>query len=202
LGYPVLDPLAALTVAGFIIHVAYKIAKEAADDLMDKAIPSTVVDGIKDFLLKEPDIAMIDGIQGRRMGSKYILDIGVSVPTFYSLKHTHNITHAIEERLLNNFQDLAQVNLHIHAISADEEKIRRFNILEGILVESLSEELSFHKLNYNYTSEDESISLHLLFHRDISLFKAHEIATALEKRLVETFPKAIVTIHMEPELTP
>ena len=145
LGYPVLDPLAALVVAGLIVKLAYSLAKEAIGDLLDKAIPSNVADKVRDFLLKEPDVAMIEGIQGRRMGSKYILDICVSLPTFYSLKHTHDITHSIEERLLNNFSDLAQVNLHIHAISADEEKIRRFNILEGILREFVSEELSYHK---------------------------------------------------------
>jgi cation diffusion facilitator family transporter len=199
LGLPVLDPLAALVVAGLIARLSYSLAKEAIGDLLDKAIPSDIVDEIKCFLLKEPDVVLVEEIQGRRMGSKYILDICVSFPTFYSLKHTHDVTHAVEERLLSNFQYLSQVNLHIHAVSSDDESQRRFNMLERILRESVSEELSYHRLKYSYTSEDESISLHLLFHTDIRLSKAHEIATNLEKRLIEIFPKANITIHMEPD---
>jgi divalent metal cation (Fe/Co/Zn/Cd) transporter len=44
------------------------------------------------------------------------------------------------------------------------------------------------------------VELHLVFKRDVSLRKAHDDATVLERKLIDAIHSdAVVTLHLEPE---
>lgn len=60
--------------------------------------------------------------------------------------------------------------------------------------------LNWHGLRHRTTGRTTWIELHALFHKDMSLEEAHEIATELERRLINAVEgDAIVTIHLEPD---
>lgn len=59
--------------------------------------------------------------------------------------------------------------------------------------------MDWHGLRHRTTGKTTWIELHALFHKDMSLEEAHEIATELERRLIKAVEgDAIVTIHLEP----
>jgi len=58
----------------------------------------------------------------------------------------------------------------------------------------------YHKVRHRTTGSTTWIEFHALFDNDIALEKAHDIATVLEKQLIDALPGgAVVTIHLEPE---
>lgn len=76
-----------------------------------------------------------------------------------------------------------------------DEKIR--SVLDTDLPGSMS---SYHNLRHRTTGNTTWIELHALFEEGVSLKKAHEDATTLERELIDAIQgDVIVTIHLEPE---
>lgn len=58
---------------------------------------------------------------------------------------------------------------------------------------------SAHNLRTRTTGTRDFIEFHVELDRNMSLYQSHEITEELEKKLYESFPKAEVIIHQEPE---
>lgn len=200
-GFGLLDPIAAFVVGIFIVVVAIKILKEACNDLLDKAIPEKISNEIREYLLNEEGIYEVNYLNGRKMGSFYILDIGIDFLSFYSLNDVHEIIHRIEENLLRKFNFIAGVNLHVHAVKNDEELKKRSLIISDIINSNIDKKkiIDFHDLDYRLSSESEIINLHLTFQENISLSEAHDITSVIENKIKMVFPNASISIHMEPK---
>jgi len=77
--------------------------------------------------------------------------------------------------------------------------------VDGAIRSALSDELpgsmlSVHNLRHRTTGNTTWIELHAVFKEKVSLKKAHDDATLLEKRLIDAITgDVMVTIHLEPE---
>jgi divalent metal cation (Fe/Co/Zn/Cd) transporter len=76
---------------------------------------------------------------------------------------------------------------------------------DALLKEVLSKDLpgemiNYHNLRHRSTGQTTWVELHVTFSKGISLTKAHEDATLLERRLMDALKgDVVVTIHLEPE---
>lgn len=78
-----------------------------------------------------------------------------------------------------------------------DERIR--NVLDENMPEHI---LGWHGLRHRTAGRTTWIELHVLFDKDIHLEKAHDIATELERRLINSVDgDAVITLHLEPEQT-
>ncbi len=111
LGYPILDPLAALLVAVFIGRSGWLIARETARVLSD----ATVLDE-KDV---NAIVMSVDGVLGchhiRTRGSAdyAFLDLHVWARRDMPLHDAHALSHVVKDRLLEKYPELADVIIHI-----------------------------------------------------------------------------------------
>lgn len=111
LGYPILDPLAALLVAVFIGRSGWHIARETSRVLSD----ATVLD--------ENDVqSVVMGVEGvlgchhiRTRGSEdhAFLDLHVWAARDMRLDDAHALSHVVKDRLLEKYPQLADVIIHI-----------------------------------------------------------------------------------------
>lgn len=80
----------------------------------------------------------------------------------------------------------------------EEVDVALKKVLDGTLPQSI---LGWHHLRHRTSGKTSWIELHLVFSDDISLVKAHEDATKLERKLIDSLKHdAVVTIHLEPEI--
>ena len=81
-----------------------------------------------------------------------------------------------------------------------DKSIDKKNIKEivQIIENSGDKVISYHKLLTRQSWHNTFIQFHLVFVKDISLFDAHEIADKIEKEMIEKFPLAMITIHLDP----
>ena len=60
-------------------------------------------------------------------------------------------------------------------------------------------QMQFHHLRHRNAGNKLLIEFHLSFHQDITIAKAHELATAIEEKIKESFPMETEIIsHFEP----
>lgn len=74
------------------------------------------------------------------------------------------------------------------------------NIVKTLLQETSQKNLSFHHLRHRMSGSTIFIDFHLLFSEEISLEKAHEIASEIEKTLQDSLEiHAEISTHLEPK---
>ncbi|MGL6071757.1 cation diffusion facilitator family transporter [Craterilacuibacter sp.] len=96
LGYPLLDPVAALFVGLMICRTGGQFAWSALSDLMDKAADEEEVSKIRTTLLATPGITGLHDLRTRKMGDMIVVDVHLEVDGDLNVRDGHNI--ALEAR--------------------------------------------------------------------------------------------------------
>jgi cation diffusion facilitator family transporter len=111
LGYPLLDPMAALLVAGFIGHACWGIAQEASRILADEVvIPEAAV---REVVQSVPEVLGCEKIRTRGSIDYAFLDLHLWLNGNMSLDDAHATSHVVKDRLMTKFPQLVDVVIHI-----------------------------------------------------------------------------------------
>jgi cation diffusion facilitator family transporter len=110
-GYPLLDPLAALLVAGFIGHACWGIAHDASRILADEIVIAE--DDVRDVVLSVPSVLGCHQIRTRGSADYAFMDLHVWVNGHTPLEAAHATSHVVKDRLMKRFPQLADVVIHI-----------------------------------------------------------------------------------------
>lgn len=110
-GLPILDPLAALVVAGFIGYAGYQIAQTTMKILSDRIVMSesdieTVVSSVRGVL-------GCHQIRTRGSADHVFLDFHVWLPPDMRLTDAHDISHVVKDRLMARYPQIVDVVIHL-----------------------------------------------------------------------------------------
>jgi cation diffusion facilitator family transporter len=110
-GYPLLDPMAALLVAGFIGHACWGIAQEASRILADEIV---LPEGqVRAVVQSVPEVLGCEKIRTRGSAHYAFLDLHLWLDASTPLAEAHSISHVVKDRLMSQFPQLADVVIHI-----------------------------------------------------------------------------------------
>jgi len=110
-GYPLLDPMAAVLVAGFIGHACWGIAQEASRILADEiVIPEAEV---REVVQSVPEVLGCEKIRTRGSIDYAFLDLHLWLNGSTPLEDAHRTSHVVKDRLMTKFPQLADVVIHI-----------------------------------------------------------------------------------------
>jgi len=115
LGYPLLDPIAALIVGLMVTKMGWKFTWEALHDLMDRAVAETEMIGIQETLMATPGVIGIHDLKARKMGDLILLDIHLEIDGSATVKDGHDIAVEARRRVMESFPVL-NVMTHIDPI--------------------------------------------------------------------------------------
>jgi len=125
-GYEEADDFAALCASFIIIYNSYRLFKPALYEIMDTAPSNEVIDKIIKIALLVDGVIAIDKCFARKMGFQYYIDMHVIVDGSITVYHGHEIAHTVKNKLLNSFENISDVLIHIEP--ATEERLNRNNI--------------------------------------------------------------------------
>ena len=110
-GYPLLDPMAALLIAGFIGHACWGIAQEASRILADEIV---LPEGqVREVVQSVPEVLGCEKIRTRGSADYAFLDLHLWLNGNMSLEHAHATSHIVKDRLMTKFPQLVDVVIHI-----------------------------------------------------------------------------------------
>ena len=110
-GYPLLDPIAAIVVIGFIGHAAWEIFRGATDVLGDRiVIPEEVV---RSVVMSVPTVMGCHAIRTRGSADYVFLDLHVWMPSQTPLDQAHAVSHEVKDRLMAHFPQIRDAVIHI-----------------------------------------------------------------------------------------
>ena len=98
LGYPLLDPVAALIVGLMVMRMGLSFSWDALNDLMDRAASQDQIDRIRETLLQTPGVRGVHDLRTRKMGDLILVDAHIEVDGRLSVREGHDI--ALQARQL------------------------------------------------------------------------------------------------------
>jgi cation diffusion facilitator family transporter len=110
-GYPLLDPLAALLVAGFILHACWDIAQEASRILGDQIVIAE--QDVRSVIATVPGVLGCEKIRTRGSADYAFLDLHLWLDGHTLLVDAHSTSHIVKDLLMARFPQLADVVIHI-----------------------------------------------------------------------------------------
>jgi cation diffusion facilitator family transporter len=110
-GLPILDPIAALVVAGFIGRALVQIAATTTQILSDRVVMSEA--DIEQVVMSVPGIVGCHHIRTRGSADHVFLDFHVWLPPAMPLVEAHALSHVVKDRLMTKYPQIADAIIHL-----------------------------------------------------------------------------------------
>ncbi|MBP9187141.1 MAG: cation-efflux pump, partial [Bacteroidia bacterium] len=112
-GYEAADDWAALLASGFILYNSYKIFRPALSEIMDEHLYDDLVLDIRKVALTVDGVVATEKCFIRKAGMKFHIDLHATVDANITVKHGHDIAHALKDTLREKIPQLGHVLIHI-----------------------------------------------------------------------------------------
>jgi len=111
LGYPILDPIAALIVGLMVSKMGLEFGWDALHDLMDRSADEKEVQAIRQTILETPGVLGTHDLRTRKMGDLIIVDAHIEVNAMQTVEAGHDIAVNVRQRVIERHRVL---NLMAH----------------------------------------------------------------------------------------
>ena len=111
LGWPILDPLAAIVVSGFIGYAGVQIAATTTKILSDQIVISEA--DLEAVVMSVPGVIGCHHIRTRGSADHVFLDLHVWLPPDTPLVDAHALSHVVKDRLMAKYPQIADAIIHI-----------------------------------------------------------------------------------------
>ncbi len=110
-GWQIADPLFAIAIAAFIIWNAWKIVKQALDQLMDRELPEDARARIYAIAMSHEEVRGVHELRTRRSGRDAFIQLHLELDGDLPLRHAHEIADQVELAIREEFPD-SEVIIH------------------------------------------------------------------------------------------
>ncbi len=111
LGWFAADPVLAILIAGVILWGAWKIIRQALDQLMDRELPDQQRLEIRDIVLAHKEVLDMHDLRTRSSGSQTFIQLHLELAADLTLIRAHEISDVVEASLIDRFAN-AEVIIH------------------------------------------------------------------------------------------
>lgn len=111
MGYPLLDPLVAVAIAGVIAWTGLQVLWETSQSLTDVARLDP--EAVRQVVLTHKQVVDCHEIRTRGLPDHIFVDLSVHVRATMSLADAHEVAHQVEDSLKQQFEGVAEVIVHI-----------------------------------------------------------------------------------------
>jgi cation diffusion facilitator family transporter len=115
MGYPLLDPVAALIVGFMVSKMGWEFGWDALNDLMDRSVSEDQIDEIKNILTATPGVFGVHDLRTRKMGDMIMVDAHLEVDGSLSVREGHDIAANARDRVMQQLPVL-DVMAHLDPI--------------------------------------------------------------------------------------
>jgi cation diffusion facilitator family transporter len=120
LGYPIMDPIASIVIAFLIVKVSLDIARQAFDQMLDRACPLHIEEALHSVALEQTGVRRIDSLTTRQFGARYYVDICIAADGHLTLSQGHDIAQAVHLAVEQRFPDVKHCMVHVNPYPGED----------------------------------------------------------------------------------
>ena len=114
LGFPLLDPIAAIVICVFIIKVAFDIFKDAIGKMTDKSCSEETEEKMRQVILSHETVLGIDLLMTRLFGDKIYVDAEIRIDDSTTLHDAHETAHNVHDAIEAEFPNVKHCSVHVN----------------------------------------------------------------------------------------
>jgi cation diffusion facilitator family transporter len=191
-GYHWADSAAALFVAGLVLVAASRLMRLNVDVLMDRVPPEAQQAALAAIAAVEPPVEL-RRLRMRQAAGRQFADVVIGVAPGAAVGQGHAVADAVEAAVHGA---LPESDVVVHVEPRDEVALRERALAAAQGVRRVRE---IHNLTVLRVGSATEVSLHLKLPGDLPLEDAHEVATEVERAIIESVPEVdAVQTHLEP----
>jgi cation diffusion facilitator family transporter len=195
-GYPEADSVAALFVAVLVLFAAARLIRRNVDVLMDRA-PTEAEEAARRAIVGLGPAVELRRLRMRHAAGRHFADVVIGVPPAAAVGQGHAAADAVEAAVQ---EAVPETDVVVHVEPVDEAAIRERAQAAATLVQRVRE---VHNVVVLEVGPRTEVSLHLKLPGGLSLREAHEVASEVERAIVESVPEVdAVQTHLEPLAEP
>jgi cation diffusion facilitator family transporter len=199
MGFPVMDPLAAIVVVFMIEKVGWDIFWEAVKDLMDTSLPKEQMQEIINVISGTRGVARFHELRTRRLGADIFVDAHIIVQPNISISEAHNTAETVRSNLRKK---AGVVDALVHIDAEDDVYYQIMDVNRGEIEKKVRDaameidgvrdasEVIIHMLN-GKVCVDFSVEID----DSLTIGRAKELVKRLQQRLVADGAMDMVVIH-------
>lgn len=114
--YVILDPIAAVIVSVFILKAAFSLTRPAIDELMEKSLPETTENEIREIVNSFDKISCLHNLFTRKIGNNYAIEFHIRMDGSMTLDDIHDKVTEIEKEIQKKYGSGTHVMIHMEPI--------------------------------------------------------------------------------------
>lgn len=187
------DPIAALIVAGVVVHVSWRLARQTIDALLDAA-PAGVRAALIDSVNNVDGVLEVGRVRIRRAGNKYFADLSVGLSRRVTFQRSEQVASDVTRAVQAVLPGADVVVRSVPRASGHE------NIFDRIRAVASRNNFNIHDVSVQDLQGKLHVELHLELDERLTLIEAHEVVTELESQIRQDVPEvATILTHIESE---
>jgi len=187
------DPLAALFVAGVVVYVSWRLARQTIDALLDAA-PAGARARILDEVGRVESVMEVDRVRIRRAGNRYFADLSVALRRNVTFERSGQVAEDVAAAV---HRVLPDADVVVHSIPRASREENLFDRIRGVAARS---NLSVHDVSVQDFGGFLHVEQHLELDEGMPLKDAHDLVTRLESDIRAEVPEiSSILTHIESE---
>ncbi len=118
--WSILDPLASIVVAAFIVKVGIDLIRKGVSELMEASLPEETESEIISIVSSFKDVSDPHNLKTRRIGNSYAIEIHVRMDGNVTLGVAHERATDIENALKDRFGASTHIAVHMEPIKSEK----------------------------------------------------------------------------------
>ena len=196
LGYPLVDPILALAIAGLIAKIGIDIIRDTSKVLADAAVLDAVK--VQQIVAGIPGVVTVHRVRSRGQEDDIHLDLHVRVARGTPVEQAHDVAHQVERDLLEGIEGLRDVVVHVEPSPGPESGMPDLDRQIRDIARRIPN-TAVHRIEAHDVEGRLYATLHLEVERSLSIEQAHGLASRLEEMLRAEIPAMdTIDVHIEP----
>ena len=196
MGLPYFDSLAAIGLGTMIIRMGLLLSWNALKELIDTALSHEEVAAIRQAIVNIDGVVDLHMLRSRLMGGRALIDVHLQVDGNISVSEGHQISEFVRQRLINDFESVDEVLVHI---DPEDDKVNMANVdlpLRSEMTTLINEAIA----GIDGSTTAEKITLHYLegsINVDLTF---PTIANTTDEKRQMIARKVVETLHQHPNI--
>ena len=114
MGVPVMEPVASLIIALFILRVAVRIFRNAIDQMVDHSASEETEAAFRETAMEQPGVQGVELLRTRMFGNRVYVDLEIAADPGLSLAAAHEIAERVHDAIEQTYPDVKHIMVHVN----------------------------------------------------------------------------------------
>ena len=114
MGVPVMEPIASVIIAVFILRAAVRIFRDAIDQMVDRSCGEETGISFRETALAQPGVMGVELLRTRMFGNRVYVDLEIAADPELTLAAAHGIAEQVHDAIEQAYPEVKHIMVHVN----------------------------------------------------------------------------------------